>query len=153
MTSKTAFLLSFSPCMAKTHSGIFRRQIDSRIFGRQIQKDRNSITRGSDIPWWPRLNRPHRHGEQRNTIPKRRTEDERNLIPDTYTLGRLDTPASLDNSSSVRIFSIFGSSDFWLTDFWSPPDCLWFSFAFVWITFFIFNANSEHALFFATRPI
>jgi len=29
--------------MAKTHSGIFRRQIDSRIFGRQIQKDRCSV--------------------------------------------------------------------------------------------------------------
>lgn len=41
-------------------------------------------------------------------------------------------PASLESSSSVRIFSIFGSSDFWLTDFWSPPDCLCFSFAFAW---------------------
>lgn len=39
--SSTMTLLFKPLSFAKTHS---------RIFGRQIQKDRNSITRGSDIP-------------------------------------------------------------------------------------------------------
>ena len=64
----------------------------------------------------------------------------------------LDTPASLESSSSVWIGSAFSE----ICKSWGlipPVDVACFSFAFAWITFFIFKANSEHALFFATRPI
>ena len=54
----------------------------------------------------------------------------------------LDTPASLESSSSVRIGAAL--SDFWLNWGLLPPvDVACFSFAFAWITLFIFKASSE----------
>lgn len=54
----------------------------------------------------------------------------------------LDTPASLESSSSVWIGSAFSE----ICKSWGlipPVDVACFSFAFAWITFFIFKANSE----------